>query len=255
MKNKEKVSIIMPAYNSGKTIRDSIDSVIAQSYSNWELLVIDDGSSDDTVAVVESIGLVNIKLLRNIYAKGAAGARKTGIEYSDSRFVAFLDSDDIWDDRKLEKQLDFMSVSGAAFVYSDYSTFKDKASNIITIVKTPKKISYNDLIKSCMIGCLTVVLDRTAFDKFDFPITPKEDYAFWLKLLKQVEYAYRVPDTNSSYRLSSNSLSGKKIKEIRKQWIVVYCIEKTPLFKSLYYMACYALSGVIKHYVSARVLK
>ncbi|MBB1315937.1 glycosyltransferase family 2 protein, partial [Aliivibrio sp. SR45-2] len=162
------VSIVMPAYNAEKTIQESINSVITQTYKEWELLVVDDGSTDNTRGLVESYKCLNIKLLRNLYGKGAAGARKTAIEHANGRYIAFLDSDDIWQITKLKTQLEFMNTNAVSFVYSDYSTFQDKISNVKSVVLVPTKLSYNDLIKNCMIGCLTVMLDKTAFKEFDF---------------------------------------------------------------------------------------
>lgn len=242
----------MPAYNAEETIRESIDSVIAQEYDSWELLVVDDGSTDNTKHIIESYQSSVITLLSNQYVKGAAGARRTAIESANGRYVAFLDSDDIWEPAKLKKQLAYMNSTGADFVYSDYSTFQDSVSNVKSIVSACNKLSYEDLIKNCMIGCLTVVLDKTAFDDFEFPITPKEDYAFWLKLLRQTDFAYKVPNTTSYYRLSDDSLSGNKIKEIKKQWFVIRKVEKTPLLKSLYCMLFYSFYGFFKHYISTR---
>ncbi|MFM5390162.1 MULTISPECIES: glycosyltransferase family 2 protein [Aeromonas] len=244
------VSIIMPAYNAESTIAQSIDSVISQSYSEWELIVVDDGSSDKTAEIVKYYNNYSVYLIKNHYKKGAAGARKSAIDKAKGKYIAFLDSDDIWDDKKLEMQIKHMEINGYGFVYSDYYMFDESITDVRSLVSPPDKLSYNDLIKNCMVGCLTVVLDRTQFEEFEFPICPKEEYAFWLRLLRQTKYAYRVPGTTSYYRRSSQSLSGNKLKEIKKQWYVVREMENTSFWLSLYYMIHYSTKGIMKHFIS-----
>lgn len=244
------VSIIMPAYNAESTITQSIDSVISQTYGEWELIVVDDGSSDETAKIVEAYNSYSVYLIKNHHEKGAAGARKSAIDKAKGRYIAFLDSDDIWDDNKLEKQIKYMESNGCSFVYSDYYMFDESIADVRSLVSPPDRLSYADLIKNCMVGCLTVVLDRTQFEEFDFPISPKEEYAFWLRLLRQTKHAYRVPNTTSYYRRSSQSLSGNKLKEISKQWYVVRKMEKTNFWLSLYYMAHYSTKGIMKHFIS-----
>ncbi|TQP52562.1 glycosyltransferase family 2 protein [Vibrio cholerae] len=244
------VSIIMPAYNAESTIALSIDSVISQTYKEWELIVVDDGSYDKTAEIVKSYSIHhNIYLIENHHVKGAAGARKSAIDKANGKYIAFLDSDDIWEDQKLEKQISYMQNNGYGFVYSDYYMFDNSIDNVRSIISPPDKLSYDDLIKNCMIGCLTVVLDRTQFEDFNFPISPKEEYAFWLRLLRQTSYAYRVPGTVSYYRRCSNSLSGNKLKEIGKQWYVIRKMEKTKFWLSLYYMLHYSIKGLMKHFI------
>ncbi|ELS3450262.1 glycosyltransferase family 2 protein [Vibrio vulnificus] len=243
------VSIIMPAYNSEGTIAQSIDSVISQTYYEWELIVVDDGSSDNTANIVKDYNCDSIFLIKNHHEKGAAGARKSAIDKAKGKYVAFLDSDDIWERNKLEKQINYMQRHGYGFVYSDYYMFDESIEDARKLISPPNRLSYSDLVKNCMIGCLTVVLDRTQFIEFDFPICPKEEYAFWLRLLRQTKYAYRVPNTTSYYRRNSQSLSGNKLKEIRKQWYVVRNMEKTNFWVSLYYMSHYSTKGIIKHFI------
>ncbi len=246
--NNTLVSIIMPSYNSALTISESIDSILIQSYENWELLIIDDHSSDTSIEVINCyIKDPRIKLLKNHFLKGAAGARRTGIELSNGRYIAFLDSDDVWHSTKLEMQIEFMMKNNFAFTYTNYSTFKRDIIQVNKKVKSPKFINYNTLIKCCNIGCLTVVLDKNKFENFEYGHHPKEDYAFWLKLLKQIECGYNLNIDLAYYRISDNSLSSKKFNELFKQWHVIRHVEQNSLIKSIYCILHYSFNGLIKH--------
>ncbi len=238
----------MPAYNSSKTIGESIDSVLKQSYTKWELIIVDDYSMDETKETINSYDDKRIRLYSNSYEKGAAGARRTAIDRAKGRYLAFLDSDDLWSGDKLEKHVSFMQGNNSAFTYSDYFCFKYNSSNIIKKIISPNVISYSRLLKSCDIGCLTVVIDRLKFVDLFYDNVPKEDYAFWLKLIKQCGFAYKVPCAYSYYRLSETSLSSNKFKEIIKQWYVLRRVEKQKIFSSIFYLMTYCKNGFFKHY-------
>ena len=243
------ISIIMPSFNSESTITDSIKSVLEQTYLNWELLIVDDRSTDHSPNIVKRISDDRVILLSNRFEKGAAGARKTAIESAKGKYIAFLDSDDIWHEKKLSVQINCMKEHDYSFTYTDYMTFKGTISNIKKRIKSPDYILYSNMIRKCNIGCLTVMLDRSKFSDFDFENHVKEDYAFWLKLLKQTEKAVRIPDFYAYYRLSSNSLSGNKVGEIRKQWHIIRNIEQISYTRSIIYILEYGVSGLIKHYI------
>lgn len=246
------VSIVMPAFNASQVIAESISSVLNQTYQNFELIIVDDSSTDNTREIISKFVNADsrVKLLVNNFEKGAAGARKTAIENSRGRYLAFLDSDDLWSEDKLESQISFIGKYGYPFVYSDYYTFENRIADVKSVVKCPPRISYKQMLNKCSIGCLTVMIDRNAFLDLEFPIHPKEDYVFWLKLLKKVDFAHNCPGVRSYYRLSPSSLSGNKFAEIRKQWSVVYEYEQTSLIKSIFCIFNYSLGGVFKHYLS-----
>lgn len=242
----------MPSFNSELTISDSIKSVLDQTYLNWELLIVDDSSSDNSPSIVADFKDVRIIFHRNRFQKGAAGARKTAIESAQGRYIAFLDSDDIWHEDKLSAQIKYMKNNNYSFTYTDYVTFKDKVSNIKKRMISPDIIRYSSLIKKCNIGCLTVMLDRTKFSDFSFENHVKEDYAFWLKLLKQTDKAIKLPGCYAFYRLSASSLSGDKFGELSKQWHIVKNVENISYLKSIICIFSYGINGLIKHYLFKR---
>lgn len=245
--NDKLVSIVMPAYNSGSTISEAIQSVLIQTYSNWELLICNDNSYDDTVLKVQSYNDSRIKLFNNEYSKGAAGARNTSLKHANGRYVAFLDSDDIWVANKLEEQLKFMQTHKCAFVYGNYRTIK----NGLEVGKfiAPKTVSYIELLKKCDIGCLTVILDRIYLHDFCFPLYPKEDYYLWLNILKENKIiANNCNEVCAIYRLSDSSISSNKTREIKRQWQVLSHFVNNPLFRA-YLIIHYILNGIKKHII------
>lgn len=243
------VSIIMPAFNAERYIRDSIESVLQQQYSLFELIIIDDFSSDRTIDIVKDFNDGRIILIQNENMKGAAGARRTGINCAKGRYIAFLDSDDIWPISKLQLHIDYLIKNNVEFTYSDYYSFDVDVRTPIKYHKVDAEITYENLLRTCQIGCLTVVFDKSKFINIEYDNFPKEDYAFWLKLLKQCEKAYRVPDSYAYYRVNKNSLSSNKIKEIKKQWYVIRWVEKKSLISSIYCIASYMIHGFKKHYL------
>lgn len=243
------VAIVMPAFNSMNTIEKSIISVLNQRYRNFELIIVDDNSTDATKEIVNGFYDERIVLLENEFTKGAAGARKTAIEYTSCRYIAFLDSDDIWDESKLLNQLDFMKSNDFAFTYTSYFVFKGSIENKLKEIRPPEKLSYDDLIKYCSIGCLTVIYDTFKFSHLSYDNVPKEDYAYWLKLLKQVKFAYKCPNSISFYRIGDTSLSGNKFKEFKKQWYILREVENISLSYSLYCILRYGINGVLKHFL------
>ncbi|MEC6822492.1 glycosyltransferase family 2 protein [Photobacterium piscicola] len=250
MQNKENdlISIIMPSYNSEKTILNSIYSVLSQTYKNWELIICDDGSNDQSVHKISEICDSRIKLYSNENKKGAAGARNTALKYANGKYICFLDSDDLWDNSKLDIQLSFMKRTDTDFSYSSYKIFKGSIDNIIGEFNPPDEISYYDLLKWCDIGCLTVMVKRELIIGLYFPYCYKEDYAFWLIILKKIKIKARnVPNCISYYRISSNSLSSNKIKEISRQYNVLINYSDSKKITALYYTFRYILNGLKKH--------
>lgn len=222
MKNIEQlVSIIMPAYNSEKFITDAINSVKLQSYKNWELIVINDGSSDKTEEVVMNLKDPNFKIiLVNLKInKGIANARNVGIEKSHGKYVAFLDSDDMWKPEKLSIQIGIMEKKNYKFTYSSYDVISD--SNLFLKIRGIEhdKIDYKKLLKSNWIGCLTVVINRELIIGNLMPEIRHEDYATWLTILKKNNcYAYGINQSLALYRSTNNSMSSNKCKSILWVW-------------------------------------
>lgn len=243
----ELVSIIMPAFNAEATIHASIQSVICQTYSNWELIVIDDGSSDSTMKIVQELIQEDsrIKLGVNKLTKGAAGARQSAINISKGTYIAFLDSDDLWDKYKLDKSISYMHEYGLLFTYTEYYIFNNVVNNDC-LYSVPESLDYKTLLKYCPIGCLTVVIKKEVIKDVKFNNVPKEDYHFWLSILKKNIIAYRVPKCYAYYRLGNKTLSSNKFKELYRQFYILYKTQNLSFFKAIYCISIYAYNGLRK---------
>lgn len=243
------VSIITPVHNAYNHIEETIDSVLAQTFSDWELILVDDKSSDDGLQILKEYVEKDsrIKLLKNPQNQGAAITRNKGIEAAQGRYIAFLDSDDLWKPTKLEKQLAFMKQNGYAFTYTAYE--KQKGDQIIGVQEVGEKVNHNDLLKTCSIGCLTVIYDTQKLGKMLMPIiSRRQDFALWLKILKEIPYAYGLNEILSTYRLRSDSISGNKFKAAKYQWRVYREFENLNFFEAGYYFIHYSFFGVLKTY-------
>lgn len=247
------VSVIMPMYNSASTIKESVFSVLSQSYNDLELLIVDDNSSDDSLVLVNEIAKSDnrIRQLKNKLWKGAGGARQTAIDASVGSYLAFLDSDDVWHVDKLKNSISFMEKEEVDFTYSDYILFKDHVdSKNRYLYKTPSKVSYEKLLKYCPIGCLTVVLRKSIVSGVRFRNCYKEDYLFWLDILKNNTVAYRVDNSLSFYRKGKNTLSSNKLLEGYRQYVILHEYQKISTVKSLIYLLHYAYHGINKSAIS-----
>ena len=164
----ELISIITPSYNSEKYLKECIESVLNQTYSNWEMLIVDDASIDGSRSIIESYSSKEsrIKTILLDENSGAAKARNIAIDRSEGRYIAFLDSDDIWVPEKLEIQLMFMKDNKYAFTFSSYDVITEDGLKVTSRILVPIKISYSQYLKNTIIGCLTVMIDKSKFDKF-----------------------------------------------------------------------------------------
>ena len=243
------MSIITPLYNGEEFIRDAVESVLAQTYENWELLVIDDGSSDNGYNIVKeySDNDKRIKLLENEKNSGVTKTRNKGIEASDGRYIAFLDSDDMWHREKLEKQLNFMNNKNAAISCTAYARV-DRAGNEKKVTHVKEEITYNMLLKTNMMGCLTVIYDTEKTGKRYFTEAEKsEDYILWLSMVRDIKTAYGLDEPLAYYRVLDNSRSSNKLKVVKFQWKIYRKYEKLSLFKTIYCFIFYILEGTKKN--------
>lgn len=195
------VSIIMPSYNTGSFIADSINSVLSQSYKNWELIIVDDCSSDDTEQIVSSYLDDNrIVFLKNEINSGAAASRNKALKYAHGRWIAFLDSDDLWMPQKLEKQIEFMTKNNYAFSYTNYSEIDVDGGLNGTNITGPKKITKSGFFNYCWPGCLTVMYDRDVIGLIQIvEIKKNNDYAMWLKVCRKAN-CYLLAEDLALYR-------------------------------------------------------
>lgn len=210
--------------------------------------MVDDCSSDNSVLIAQKFVEKDhrIKLSQLERNSGAAVARNKAIEAATGRFIAFLDSDDLWMPNKLEKQVQFMLNQNITFSFSAYEKIDEKGVPF-DIVSVPEKINYKQLLKTNVIGCLTAMYDVEKLGKVYMPAnTKREDFATWLAILKQVDYAYGMPDVLAQYRVYASQSSAKKAKMAKENWRLYRDIEQLGVFKSAYYFAHYAVRGVLR---------
>ncbi len=249
MDKKPSVSVITPAYNAARFVRETIKSVQAQTFTDWEMIVIDDCSTDNTKDVVEEQAGNDprIRLLRMDKNSGQALARNKGMRVARGKYIAFLDSDDLWLPEKLAMQTEFMEKTGHVLTYSSYKKINEKGDVISNPLKCPPVVNLDSLLRSNNIGCLTAVYNAEKLGKVYMPNIPKrEDYALWLKILSMGNKAYLVDRCLAMYRIRQGSVSNNKASAAFYQWKLYREIEKLPLMKSLKYFFSYALNGFIK---------
>lgn len=243
------ISVITPSYNAEKFIGETIESVIHQTYTNWEMIIVDDKSTDKTVQYVKEYQERDnrIRLIELEENSGSAVARNTAMEHAGGEYLAFLDSDDLWKTEKLERQLAFMQENNIAFSFTKYVRIKEDATETKTVSKAPASVGYDDLMKHCVIGCLTVMLDKNKIgDVKMVDIRTRQDYVYWLTLTKKGFLAYGLPEVLAEYRLVENSISSNKLKAAKQNWYVFRHVEKQPLWKSIWYFTNYAVINVKK---------
>lgn len=200
----ELVSIIMPSYNTARFIRESIQSVLDQTYQNWELLIVDDCSTDNTDEVVASIEDDRIKYFKNEKNSGAAVSRNRALREAKGKWIAFLDSDDLWLPEKLEKQIQFMSENNYHFSYTNYVEVDEDNFPLGTFVTGPKKVSKTLMYTFNYMGCLTVMYDREHVGLIQIEdLKKRNDYALWIKVSKKCP-AYLLNETLAKYRIRSS---------------------------------------------------
>ncbi len=242
------VSIIMPNYNGEKYLKETIESVLSQTYPNWELLFVDDCSTDTSVELVRSFNDDRIKVYCNESNQGAAASRNRALREANGRWIAFLDSDDLWQKQKLHLQIEFMVENQISFSFTSYSVVRE--NDFVVEFNPPKDdYDYKMILKHCSIGCSTVIYDREKVGMVYMPIEAekREDFACWLKILRTEKSAVCFHKNLTTYNLHTNSLSSNKFKMMKYQWNVYRKVEKIPFFKSLYYLANWAYRGYFKY--------
>lgn len=247
------ISIITPAFNSQDYISQTIDSVIAQTYTNWEMIIVNDMSTDNTLEIINRyIQKDNrVKLINLTENSGAAIARNKALEHATGRFIAFLDSDDMWKKDKLKVQIEFMLKFNYGFTFTSYEYVKDANNKSEKIFKVPKSLNYNQALKNTVIGCLTVVIDKDIIGDFRMPLIRRgQDNLTWLMLLKKGHVAFGLNESLAKYRRVAGSLSNSKKIAIKRQWSNYRNVIRLPLHKCIYYYFFYAFNSVKKYYIS-----
>ena len=243
------VSIVTPMFNAEKHIEQTIASVQSQTYQNWELLIADDGSSDGSVDLVRDFAASDdrIKLIPTTQNTGPAGARNRSIAQAQGRYLSFLDSDDFWRADKLQVQLDFMANSSAQITYSNYQQVDESGENIGGPIEVPERVTYQTLLNSNAIPCLTALYDTKMLGKQMMESVGHEDYVYWLSLLKSGCSAQGLNEVLAFYRVRQGSVSNNKLKAAGFQWNIYRNIEELSLIRSLYHFSIYTYQGLKKH--------
>ena len=243
------VSIITPVYNASRYITETIESVLAQTYPDWELLLSDDCSTDDSMAIANSYHQMDgrVKLLTSEENTGPAGCRNRAIQAARGKYIAFLDSDDLWIPDKLELQVEFMNRGGYDVSFSAYQKIDEQSKNIGGQIYVPFSVNYEELLNSNVIPCLTAMYDAERLGKFYMEDIGHEDYLYWLKILKEGYVAHGIDRLLAYYRVRSDSLSNNKLKAASFQWNIYRNAEKFSVWKSLYHFSIYSYHGFRKH--------
>ncbi len=233
------VSIITPTYNCAQYIGETIDTVISQTYINWEMIIVDDCSSDNTDKIVSKYQKRDsrIKYYRLVNNSGAAVARTVAMRLASGKYIAFLDSDDLWMPNKLFVQLDFMIKNGYAFTCTSYEQINESGKSLNRIVRAVSSVNYNRLLLDCPVGNSTVMYDVSKMGKFEVPnIRKRNDDALWLKMLRVEPYIWGIPDVLVKYRIRPNSISVNKFSLVKYHWHLYREIEQLNLLRSVFHV-------------------
>ena len=245
------VSIIVPVYNAAGYIAETIQMVCDQTYKDWELILVDDASTDNSVAVIKEVIAARkkrIRLIEKMRNAGAAAARNTGIDASAGRYIAFLDADDIWKADKLEKQIAFMESSGAAFSFHSYEFGDEDAKPTGRVVHAPATLSYKQALSRTVIFTTTVMFDTEKIDMeiIHMPQVPSEDTATWWRILKSGYTAYGLDENLAIYRRPRGSLSSNKLQAIKRIWFLYRNICNLSVAASLFYFGGWAVRATLR---------
>lgn len=244
------VSIITPSYNSKLTIEATVDSVKKQTFQDWEMIIVDDCSIDETQEKLADIQATDERIHIKHLEKngGAAVARNVALQSARGRYIAFLDSDDCWKPEKLAKQIDFMKTNRHAFTFTGYECISLEGNPLNKQVHAPQCVTYSEMLKNTIIGCLTVIIDREQVGDFQMPnLRIRQDLATWLAILKKGITAYGLDEILAEYRVGNpNSISSNKWKTAQQNWYVYRQIEKLNLLRASWCFCHYAANAVLK---------
>ncbi len=244
------VSIVTPVYNVEKWIEETLDCVRAQTFPDWEMLLVEDGSTDRTVPVIEKYlertGEGRIRLIRQEKNGGAAKARNRGVREAMGRYIAYIDADDLWEPEKLERQVAFMEERKAAFSFTGYEFADEYGKGLGKIVRVPERLDYQEALKNTTIFTSTVMFDTEKIPKeeLEMPIIKSEDTALWWRILRQGHLAYGLDENLVKYRRAGKSLSSNKLEAIRRIWNLYRRAEGLSVLSSARYFCYWAVRAV-----------
>ena len=244
------ISIVVPVYNAERFLEDTVKSVRNQTYQTWELLLVDDCSTDQSREIALRLERVDarVHLVRQGTNQGAAAARNRGVQEARGRYLCFLDADDIWEPEKLQKELAFMQERQAGFVFTGYEFADETGVGLGKIVNVPNQITYREALKNTTIFTSTVMFDRNLIEdeSIYMPQIPSEDTATWWQILKRYGIAYGLNENLVKYRRSENTLSSNKWIAIQRIWNLYRKQEGFSVIKSMYCMFFWAVRAVLR---------
>ena len=248
----EIVSVITPVYNVGNVIGRTIDSMLAQEYENLEIILVDDCSKDNSAAVIAEYAAKHPNIVYHKQEKngGAAVARNTALKLAKGRYVAFLDSDDMWCEGKIKRQISFMKEKDAAICCTAMDCIDEEDKPLNSVRGVREIISYKFLLRNTMIATSTVVIDRNKTGDFQMPLRRGgQDYATWLMLMRDGTICYGINEVLSHYRVMSKSLSSNKWKSVRQVWEIQTQDEKVNKVSAAINVCCFIVNAFIKHVI------
>lgn len=254
----ELVSIITPVYNAEKHIEETIQSVLAQTYTNWEWNIIDDVSTDSSVEIIKKYAKKDhrIHLFYNEINSGAAISRNKGLEYSKGVYIAYIDTDDLWVPQKLFKQVQFMSKNKIGFSCTGYRFISEDGKDLNRKVEMKPHLNYKEFLMNNLLLTVGIMIDLRLVDKkycVMKNLRRRQDAATWLQILKSGHLCYGVDEILASYRRTSGSLSSNKIKAIKGIWYLYRKVENLNIFFSFYCFVRYAILAIWKRVSSKEI--
>jgi teichuronic acid biosynthesis glycosyltransferase TuaG len=245
------VSIVVPVYNAANYIENAIKMVCEQTYKDWELILVDDASTDGSADLIEEIIASQgkrIRLIRKSVNEGAAAARNSGIDASAGRYIAFLDADDVWRPEKLERQIAFMERTGAAFSFHSYEFGDEEANPTGRVVRAPQTLKFRQALSRTVIFTTTVMFDTEKIDMeiIHMPQVPSEDTATWWRILKSGYVAYGLDENLAVYRRPAKSLSSNKFVAIQRIWFLYRNIADLSVIQSMFYFVGWAVRATLR---------
>lgn len=247
------VSIITPTYNSSKFLRETLDCIIAQTYKNWELIITDDGSTDNTLLILEEYSKKEsrINFYKSVSNLGSGIARNNSIKLAKGRFIAFIDSDDIWLPNKLFNHIKFMQENNLIFSHASFGFINESGEKIKNTFKvSERKVGYKDLLKRTEIGCLTAIYDQFEIGKFYMSSDRRrQDYFLWLSILKAGHYSYGYNKVESFYRLHDGQVKKFNLKYLLDHYTFLRQRQKLSILAATYYLSLYIYSSVKRYFL------
>ena len=243
------ISIVIPVYNAERFIEETVASVLNQTYPEWELLLINDGSTDGSGAIIDKLAEGDSRIrVFHLAGGGAAEARNTGTKNANGRYLAFLDADDLWEKEKLEKELAYMQKTDAAFVFTGYEFADRNGVGTGKIVRVPNVLTYRQALKNTTIFTSTVIFDmaQTGRELLYMPCIKSEDTALWWKVIRSGYMAYGLDENLVRYRRAGKTLSSNKLEAIRRIWNLYRKSEGLSVMKSSYYFVFWAWNAVVR---------